>query len=258
MWIFTPILMWGFYLRFQPCFQENTPSLYLISYTPAPEWQKVHGNTHIGHVPLKSTLRDLTFPLWAPTASKCSFVPLLKHEVNWHGASWTAGHLSPLKELLLVAHLHSELVVLFRFFWASCLSFQMPPHNEWQMGVLLLPQLPNRSLMTAGSPIDPLLRFCCSLPLRHSSIAHLLFFIGIGDGSDVVLRTDCYAQMICWSWRPDPTYSIIEEDKEQNPFPFHPSNYAKFNRELSIWSNTSEVMCILCHNKWSLIGFNGS
>lgn len=166
--------------------------------------------------------------------------------------------LSLLKELLLVTHWDWKLAVLFRFSWASCLSFQTPPHNEWQMGALLLPQLPSTSFLSAGSPIDPLLRFCSSLPLRRSSIPCVLFFTGIGDCVDAVLRTDCYAQMICWSWLPDPTYSIIEENEEQNPLRFHPSNYAKFNREPSIWSNTSEVMWTLCHNKWSLIGFNGS
>lgn len=141
--------------------------------------------------------------------------------------------------------------------WASCLSFQRP---QWVTnGCPASPSTSKHELNVSKKPYWPTLETML-FPTTQTlfNITFILLHIGIGDGSDVVPRTDCYTQMICWSWLPDPTYSVIEEDEEQNPFPFHPSNYAKFNREISIWSNTSEVMCILCHNKWSLIGFNGS
>ena len=158
---------------------------------------------------------------------------------------------------------------------ASC-SVELGTSHAFQVLLSFLPLLPNAipQWVTNGCPASPstfkhklyisrepygsTLEIMLFMPLRYSWVSCVRFLTGTGDGSEAVLRTDCYAQMICWSWLPDPTYSIIEEDEEQNPFPFHPSNYAKFNRELSIWSNTSEVMCILCHNKWSLIGFNGS
>ena len=171
---------------------------------------------------------------------------------RWRALALPRVHLSLLKLLLLVARWDLELALLFRVSWTSCLSLQTPPTmSDKRMSHFSL----NFEAQASGqqdhyrSTLEMML-----LPTPQASvILHWHRW-----GGDAVPRADCYAQMICWSWPPDPTYSIIEEDEEQNPFPFHPGNYAKFNRELSIWSSASEVMWILCHNKWSLIGFSGS
>lgn len=124
-------------------------------------------------------------------------------------SSWTFLQVRHGRHCSLGLRTSSASQVLLSFFF-----FPILPYKVWQRRSLLHSSFPppTHKLCVCRQSNWSSWQWCCSQLLTPPLKSHSLFFIGIGEGCGAVLRTNCNAQMIIWSWLPDPMYSIIEED----------------------------------------------